>query len=83
MTPPFEFVIWSAEECAEYLRESKDYFLSHTRHKEGFPSEIPGKPKRWRAASVAAWALGIPANIPPIRQNDKSEMAIIKGLLRA
>lgn len=56
---PFDLVIWNAQDCADYLKESKDYFLSHTRWKDGFPPEIPGKPKRWRAAAVAAWALGL------------------------
>lgn len=55
---PFEYLVWDAGDCAEYLKESRDYFLSHTRYKEGFPSEIPGKPKRWRAAAVAAWKDG-------------------------
>lgn len=56
---PFEYQVWDAQECASYLKESREYFLQHTRHKEGFPAEIPGKPKRWRAWAVAQWALGI------------------------
>ena len=80
---PFEYLVWDAGDCAEYLKESRDYFLSHTRYKDGFPSEIPGKPKRWRAIEVAGWALGIPANIPPIGQNEKREMSKIKELLSA
>lgn len=56
---PFEFQLWDAQACAEYFGESKEYFLQHTRYKEGFPQEIPGKPKRWRALAVSQWALGL------------------------
>lgn len=58
MTIPFDRVIWDAGECAEYLRESRAEFLRKTRYAEGFPAEIPSKPRRWRAIEVTAWALG-------------------------
>lgn len=56
---PFEWQAWTADECAAWLEEAPTYFLSHTRHKEGFPAEIPGKPNRWRAIEVAKWAFGL------------------------
>lgn len=61
---PFEFEIWDAAACAEYLRQEKSTFLKKTQYAPGFPPrlEIPGQP-RWRAAAVAKWALG--AEIPP------------------
>ena len=59
MSVPFDLQVWTAEECADYLRESKAYFLQTTRYKEGFPPEIPGKPRRWRALAVTQWALGL------------------------
>lgn len=59
MTVPFDVLIWSAEECAEYLRQEKSTFLKRTQFLPGFPARlpIPGQP-RWQAKEVAAWALG-------------------------
>jgi len=56
---PFELVIWTAAECAAYLREEKSTFLKHTQFLEGFPARCPrpGQP-RWPAKAVCEWALG-------------------------
>jgi hypothetical protein len=66
MTVPFELVIWDAGDCAEYLKESRPEFLRKTRYAQGFPAEIPSKPRRWRAVEVTAWALG--GNVSGITQ---------------
>ena len=59
---PFDKVIWTAEECAEYLRQEKATFLKVTQYRPGFPPRlhIPGQP-RWRAAAVTDWALNSPS----------------------
>ncbi len=56
---PFEFVIWDAQQCADYLGESKGKFLGRTQYLEGFPARCPrpGHP-RWPAKAVCEWALG-------------------------
>lgn len=58
MSVPFDRVIWTAEECAGYLRQEASTFLKRTQHIEGFPKrlEIPGQP-RWQAKAVTDWAL--------------------------
>ena len=55
---PFDVTIWTAEECAGYLRQEKSTFLKYTQFAAGFPArlEIPGRP-RWSAKAVATWAL--------------------------
>ena len=70
MTPvPFEQLIWSGEEVAEYLRVSYPQLRDRLRHVPGFPAPIPevryanaGRqhrlPARWRAVDVTRWALG-------------------------
>lgn len=67
---PFDRVIWSAQQCADYLGQSHSRFLKKTQYRPGFPDRcpLPGQP-RWRAQAVTAWALGesdearqIPAN---------------------
>lgn len=69
---PFEYVIWTADECADYLRESKERFLRNTRHMGGFPApvSVANKRPRWRAQEVTDWLLaGKPGNRPtPLRQ---------------
>lgn len=57
---PFEYIIWTADECAEYLRESKEYFLRTTRHITGFPKPlgVGNKRPRWRAKEVTEWYVG-------------------------
>lgn len=66
---PFEYTVWSAQDCADYLKVSKSHFLNCIRYAEGFPAQLPIPPymvkdrkvtmdPRWRAADVAAWALG-------------------------
>lgn len=54
---PFEFVIWDAQETADYLKESKEYFLRTTRYSEGFPAPISEDNKRpkWSALEVKNW----------------------------
>jgi hypothetical protein len=57
MTVPFELVIWNAQQCADYLGQSRQEFLRLTRHKESFPPELANRPRHWRACAVAEWAL--------------------------
>lgn len=56
---PFDRVIWSAQDCADYLGQSYSQFTKRTQYLPGFPGRcpIPGQP-RWRAQAVTAWALG-------------------------
>lgn len=58
---PLELMIWDAGECAEYLRQTRPYFLRATRYAKGFPKQLPiseeTRPK-WRAQDVIDWALG-------------------------
>ncbi len=57
MTIPFEYVIWDAQQCADYLGQSKVSFLKRTQWRVGFPSrcQIEGHP-RWNAKQVTEWA---------------------------
>jgi len=57
MDVPFEYVIWSAQQCAEHLGQSKASFLKRTQWADGFPRrlQIPGHP-RWNAKQVTEWA---------------------------
>ena len=56
---PFDRVIWSASECAEYLGQRYSTFIKRTQYLDGFPGRrpIPGQP-RWSAEAVTGWALG-------------------------
>ena len=59
---PFEKVIFSAQEAADYLDVSKTYLCQKLQHRVGFPRPIRfeekrGKPK-WFAADLAKWAEG-------------------------
>jgi hypothetical protein len=59
MMVPFEFLIWDADDCANYFRISKDYFLRKKRNQPGFPLPVSedNEQPRWSAYSVAAWAV--------------------------
>ena len=52
--------IWTAKDCAAYLKCSPKHFLRQIRFSEGFPAQltwsIPGRPK-WSAEAVKGWAL--------------------------
>lgn len=56
---PFEFVVWNAQQCADYLGISKSRFLRYSRYNQGFPQEVTREKERprWRAADVVAWRL--------------------------
>lgn len=54
---PFDRVIWDAQDCADYFKESRQEFLRTRRHREGFPAEIPGRDRMWRAVEVTNFAL--------------------------
>ena len=65
MSVPFDRELWDAQDCADYFKESRQEFLRTRRHKEGFPAEIPGRDRLWRALEVSNWALtGDPKKIP-------------------
>jgi hypothetical protein len=53
-------MIWTAKECAEYLKFAPKYFRSTVRYWAGFPQpldwSIGGRPK-WSAQAVKDWAL--------------------------
>lgn len=57
---PFDRVIWSAPDCAEYLGQSYSQFIKRTQYADGFPARcpIPGQP-RWPAKAVTNWAMGV------------------------
>ena len=57
MTIPFEYVIWNAKQCAEYLGQSTSQFLKRTQWTDGFPRRLrdEGQP-RWNAKQVTMWA---------------------------
>ncbi len=57
MTVPFDRLIWNAQDCADYFKETRPEFLRTRRHKPGFPKEIPGRERHWRALEVTNWAL--------------------------
>jgi hypothetical protein len=56
---PFDRVIWTAQQCADYLGQSYSQFIRRTQYAAGFPKRCPtpGQP-RWRAQAVTAWAIG-------------------------
>lgn len=60
---PFEWVIWSAEQCAAYLGVEVKVFY-RMQHKDGFPPRLPkpGHP-RWNALAVTQWAHGITLSV--------------------
>lgn len=62
---PFDRVIWDAQDCADFFKESRQEFLRSRRHAEGFPPEIHGRPRMWRAILVSNWALTGDANKIP------------------
>jgi hypothetical protein len=75
MSIPFDRVIWNAQDCADYFKESRQEFLRLRRHAPGFPKEIPAKPRHWRAVEVSNWALtGNPTNVPTNYAQNDSEL---------
>lgn len=50
-------MIWDAQDCADYFKESRQEFLRIRRHLAGFPAEIPGRSRMWRAVEVTNFAL--------------------------
>ena len=52
--------IWTAADCAAYLKVTAKHFLRDYRFLEGFPKQLQwsleGRP-RWAAQSVKDWAL--------------------------
>jgi hypothetical protein len=52
--------IWTASECAAYLKVSRKYFLTTMRHRYGFPRQLEwsvGGHPRYSSARVKEWAL--------------------------
>ncbi|UOF80945.1 hypothetical protein [Caudoviricetes sp.] len=51
--------LWTAKECAEWLKQSYSHFIQKTQYLDGFPKRcpIPGHP-RWVAQDVIDWATG-------------------------
>ena len=64
---PFDYLLWTADDCADYFKVSKDYFLRKKRNQPGFPKPVSEDDEhpRWSAKSVAAWAIKqhIPQNL--------------------
>lgn len=52
--------IWTAKECAAFLKLAPRYFLRKVRFQPGFPDQLEwskmGHP-RWSSAAVREWAL--------------------------
>lgn len=67
MTVPFDRVIWNAQECADYLKQSRQEFLRLTRHRPDFPRELQNRPRHWQAVAVTEWALSgsVPSSDSP------------------
>lgn len=57
MSVPFDLVIWTAQQCADHLHQSRQEFLRLTRHRPDFPRELPNRPRHWQAIAVCRWAL--------------------------
>lgn len=81
MSVPFDRQLWSAQECADYLKQSKYEFLRRTRFRNDFPSELENVRLRWHAASVVAWK---PSTNPPktslYRHFDESGQLLYVGI---
>lgn len=73
---PFEYVIWDAAMCADYLVEEKATFLKKTQFQPGFPPRCkkPGQP-RWQAKAVCEWAIGSRQNHVKDAQEPDSKAA--------
>lgn len=54
---PFERVIWTAQQCADYLRIDLGEFLGTFVNEPGFPAELSNAPGHWRAQEISDWAL--------------------------
>lgn len=52
---PIELTIWNAQDCADYLKQSRQEFLRLTRHKPDFPQELQNRPRHWNACRVQEW----------------------------
>lgn len=70
---PFDRVIWNAQDCADYFKETRQEFLRTRRHMKDFPKEVPARERHWRALEVTNWALTgdpfkSPANYSEITQ---------------
>ena len=57
MTIPADWIIWNAQQCADFLDQSRQEFLRITRHREDFPRELQNRPRHWHAVAVKEWAL--------------------------
>jgi len=57
MNVPADWLIWNAQDCADYLKQSRQEFLRITRHRPDFPPELPNRPRHWHAVAVRNWAL--------------------------
>jgi predicted DNA-binding transcriptional regulator AlpA len=53
---PFEYRIWTAKQCAEYLGYTLSYFRNQVRYQDGFPEQLSCG-LRWKATEVVEWAL--------------------------
>lgn len=50
--------IWTAADCADFLRISYSSFIKKYQYKPGFPARLSNfDSPRWSAESVRAWAL--------------------------
>lgn len=71
---PFDLVIWDAQQCADYLGQSRQEFLRTTRHKADFPPELANRPRHWRACRVTGWALE--GSFPPASPHDLRKVEV-------
>lgn len=72
---PFDRVIWNAQDCADYFKQSRQEFLRLTRHMDGFPKELAARPRHWRAVEVSNWALTGSSMMPPTSPGITQEAA--------
>lgn len=56
---PFEYELWTPEQCGAYFGISGEHFLKKKRYAPGFPKPVTDENEkpRWRAKSVAEWAV--------------------------
>lgn len=56
---PWEYRIWDAKQCAEYLHQSYSHFIKRTSKLDGFPEPCrDARPLTWPAKAVAEWHMG-------------------------
>lgn len=81
MTVPFDRQIWSAQDCADYLGQSRKDFLRKTRFLPDFPSELSSLPRRWPAKAITEWKPdGRSRSVSLYRHYDAADVLLYVGI---